>query len=102
MLIGVGHFDGEKIYILALVAMVNAYKKGEEKSKYFDKLLGFYEFHYFDLIILKFIKSKMTYSNSTFIKEFKNELSQQLQFNEEINFDEWSNDNLMKMSSLLQ
>ena len=94
-------WTAQKIYISLLIAMINTFKN-QGKYKHFDKLIGFYEFHYSDLYLLKFIKSKISESHSCLMEEFKSQLSNQLKLKKEVDFDEWSNENLMKMSSLLQ
>eukprot|EP01083_Nonionella_stella_P031313 85739_1 len=81
------------------------------RCKYMSKLIAMYEYYYFDLYVLKFIKETL-YINAEDSTELINVL--QMRIHEElkgnlgastelsIDFDEWSNCNSMTMSSLTQ
>ena len=94
-------YTSQNVYLLILNEMINTLKDGS-KYKHFDELIRLYQFYYFDLYILKFIKSELKGSSSRFRKEFDDQISKQIQSEITIDFDEWSNDHLLKMNDLLQ
>eukprot|EP01083_Nonionella_stella_P031311 85736_1 len=79
-------------------------KKGIDlRCKYMSKLIAMYEYYYFDLYVLKFIKQTLNAEDSTeLINLLQMRINDELNGNQGIDFDEWSNYNSMKMSSLTQ
>eukprot|EP01083_Nonionella_stella_P031312 85737_1 len=73
------------------------------RCKYMSKLIAMYEYYYFDLYVLKFIKQTLNAEDSTeLINLLQMRINDELNGNQGIDFDEWSNYNSMKMSSLTQ
>ena len=85
-------------------------KRGAElKYKNISKLIAMYEYYYFEHYVLKPIKDKLNETESTeLLQSVQKKIPQKindaaaLPSDFEIDFKKWSNDNAMKMASLLQ